>query len=125
MNVFTLIGILFVGLGGLGILLPLLPTTPFLLIAAWCFSKSSPHLLKRLHESKWFGPSLKNWETNHCVSFKTKIVALLTISCIGGGSVLYMVPSGWAKWTGVFLLLTGFLTVLSLKTCYPSKSSNN
>ena len=65
-NLWTLVGILFVVLGAIGAVLPLLPTTPFVLVAAWCFARSSPRLHRWLLESRLFGPMLRDWEENRC-----------------------------------------------------------
>ncbi len=54
--VLTAAGTVFVGLGFLGAVLPVLPTTPFLLLAAWCFARSNPELGKRLLEHRLFRP---------------------------------------------------------------------
>ena len=60
--VLTIVGLCFVALGAVGVVLPVLPTTPFLLVAAWCFARSSPSLARVLHENRWFGPLLRDWD---------------------------------------------------------------
>ena len=116
-NVWTLIGILFVILGAIGAVLPLLPTTPFILVAAWCFAKSSPRLHRWLLESNLFGPILRNWETNRCVPLRAKIVAVVMMVGVGGSSLVFAVPAGWPRWTGLGLITVGCVVVLSLRTC--------
>ena len=74
-----IIGVFFVGLAILGAALPLLPTTPFLLVAAACFAKSSPKMHQQLLDNKVFGPLIKNWQDNRSMSKKSKIVAFCTI----------------------------------------------
>jgi uncharacterized membrane protein YbaN (DUF454 family) len=72
-------GLVFVGLAILGVVLPILPTTPFLLVAATCFAKSSPRLQKKLLANKTFGPLIHEWQQHRSIPRKAKRVALLTI----------------------------------------------
>jgi len=72
-------GLMFVGLAILGVILPILPTTPFLLVAAACFAKSSPRLQKKLLANKTFGPLIHEWQQHRSIPRKAKRVALLTI----------------------------------------------
>lgn len=74
-----MIGILFVGLAFLGVFLPILPTTPFLLVAAACFAKSSPRLYKMLLENKLFGPLIYHWQQSRSIPKRAKIIALTSI----------------------------------------------
>ena len=78
------LGWLCVVLGILGVLLPILPTTPFLILALALFSKSSPKFHNMLLTNKWFGSALKQWEVNRTLSRKTKrqasILILITFS---------------------------------------------
>ena len=64
-------------LGGIGIILPVLPTTPFVLLAAACFSLSSPALAGKLEESRIFGSYLRHWRTNEGVPLRTKVRAIV------------------------------------------------
>ena len=68
-------GLASVVLAGLGVFLPLLPTTPFLLLAAWCFSRSSERLHGWLRRQRTFGPILADWEEHGAVRLPVKIVA--------------------------------------------------
>ena len=76
------LGWLCVILGAIGSFLPILPTTPFLILALACFSKSSPRFHKMLLNNKWFGPILQEWEKNKTVSrhIKLRAMALVIIS---------------------------------------------
>ena len=73
-------GAFFVALGTIGIFLPLLPTVVFYLLAAWCFSKSHPHLADKLYAHKHYGPHLVAWRDRRAVSRKGKVSALLAMS---------------------------------------------
>ncbi len=73
--VYLVIGLLFVGLGVLGAFLPVLPTTPFLLISLWAFSKSSARLENWLLTHKRFGPRLTAWRTHRVIPRAAKLAA--------------------------------------------------
>ncbi len=81
------LGWFFVILGAFGALLPLLPTTPFLILALACFSKSSPRFHQMLLNNKWFGPPLAQWEQTHTVRKKVKKKAALLIILTFGISI--------------------------------------
>jgi uncharacterized membrane protein YbaN (DUF454 family) len=67
-------------LGIVGIFLPILPTTPFVLLAAWCFARSNPALAKRLYRHPRFGPLLTAWRDQRAIPRHAKIYALTTIA---------------------------------------------
>ena len=69
-----------VGLGGLGAVLPLVPTTPFLLLAAWAASRSSPELHEWLYRHPRYGPVLRDWRDHRALRPRVKSVALLLIT---------------------------------------------
>lgn len=73
------LGMFFLAISVIGILLPGLPGTPFLLLAAGCFAKSSPRLHNWLHTHKVFGPILNNWKKDRSIPKNAKRVALLMI----------------------------------------------
>ncbi len=69
------IGWLSLVLGAIGVLLPLLPTTPFIILAAACFAKSSPRFHEMLRKNPWFGKPLLEWEEHRVVNRHVKIKA--------------------------------------------------
>lgn len=79
MLILKITGIIFIGLAILGVVLPILPTTPFLLVAAACFAKSSPTMQQKLLNNKTFGPLIYEWQQNRSIPKKAKRIALLTI----------------------------------------------
>ena len=72
-------GGLFVVIGAIGVVLPLLPTTPFLLLAAYCFARSSPRLHDWLLTHKTFGPLIKNWDEYGSIDPRAKRIAIVVI----------------------------------------------
>ncbi|MCC6544642.1 MAG: YbaN family protein [Nitrospirae bacterium] len=82
------LGFICIGLAVLGIVLPLLPTTPFLLLAAACFAKSSKKLHDWLLRNKTFGPLIKQWQETRSMTRKTKVYALISVFVVGGTSFI-------------------------------------
>lgn len=74
---FVALGFVLVGVGVVGIFVPLLPSTIFFILAAWCFGRSSPRFEKWLLNHPWFGPSLRNWRQHGSVSAGAKLSACL------------------------------------------------
>ena len=76
---YLLLGWTCVGLGAIGLLLPVMPTTVFILIAAWAFARSSPRLHLWLREHPRFGYSLRSWEDHRAMPRRAKRAALLLL----------------------------------------------
>ncbi|WP_274584341.1 YbaN family protein [Neisseria leonii] len=78
-----LAGALALALGIIGIYLPLLPTTPLVLLAALCWARASPRLHRFLLQHRRFGPILHNWESRRAVPRRAKYLAyiMMTFSC--------------------------------------------
>ena len=77
-------------LGAIGIVLPILPTTPFLLAAAACYYKSSPRMHRWLLNNKWFGEYIRNYTEGKGLTKKTKITALALLWATIGISTVFM-----------------------------------
>lgn len=76
------LGFVFVGLGAIGTVLPILPTTPFLLLAAACWARSSERFLDWLHAHRVFGPTLRTWHHHRSLppGVKGKAIVLVTVT---------------------------------------------
>jgi uncharacterized membrane protein YbaN (DUF454 family) len=111
------LGFLFLGLAILGVPLPVLPTTPFLLLAAWFFARSSDRWHQWLLANELFGPIIKNWEENRCIPRGTKVVALVSMACAGGASIIFAVDATWLRVTAALFMTAGCITVLSIPSC--------
>jgi len=116
-GLYKLLGFIFVALAGLGFVLPVLPGTPFLLAAAWCFARSSEKWHRWLLESELFGPVIANWEERRCISLRTKFVAVGSMVVVGGSSVIFGVQETWLRVAALTLMAIGSISVLSIKTC--------
>ena len=111
------LGFVFLSLGLLGIPLPVLPSTPFILLAAWFFARSSEKWHQRLLASDLFGPMIHNWEDKRCISRRSKRVALVAMLLAGGASLGFAMESLEMRLITAALLAIGCATVLSIKTC--------
>jgi uncharacterized membrane protein YbaN (DUF454 family) len=112
-----LLGFVFLALALVGVFLPLLPTTPFVLLAAACFAQSSERMHRWILANETFGPMVRDWEQKRCVSCRVKIIAIASMAVVGGVSVFLALDSAAWRLAGAALLLTGSLVVLNLKTC--------
>lgn len=117
MKAFRLLGFLFLGVGAVGIVLPLLPTTPFVLLSAACFARSSERWHRWMLANETFGPMIRNWEQNRCTSRKVKLIGILSMVLVGGYSLIFAIDSLPVRFVGGVLLLLGMVTVLSIPNC--------
>lgn len=108
-----IIGVFFVGLAALGAVLPILPTTPFLLVSAGCFAKSSPRLHKKLLSNKTFGPMIFHWQDSRSIPLRAKIISLITMVLSVAWSC-YMLESNYLRLIVVVLVACPFVFVLRL-----------
>ncbi|MFP3948183.1 MAG: YbaN family protein [Longimicrobiales bacterium] len=76
------------GLGAVGVVLPVIPTTPFVLVAAWCFARSSERLHRRLLEHRTFGPLVQEWEDHGVIPLRAKVLSTAMIVLVVGFAVL-------------------------------------
>nr|WP_027316807.1 YbaN family protein [Microvirga flocculans] len=80
------------GLGIVGIFLPVLPTTPFVLLAVWCFARSNPDLAHKLYSHPRFGTLLTTWRDQRAIPFRAKVWAL-TMLASSYGLILWLSES--------------------------------
>ncbi|MCK5917341.1 MAG: YbaN family protein [Cocleimonas sp.] len=78
-NLLIVLGCFFVLFGIIGVVLPILPTTPFMILALALFANSSPRFHKMLLDNRWFGSALKQWEDSKTISSRSKYRALLLV----------------------------------------------
>lgn len=87
------LGLSALALGLVGLVLPLLPTTPFMLLAAACFAQSSPRLHDWLVGHPVFGPSIRDWRDHRAIAPKAKRMAIIAMAAALGLSVV--LGLGW------------------------------
>lgn len=88
-------GVTSLGLGGLGILLPLLPTVPFVILAAFCFARSNRALEARLLDHAHFGPHILRWREQRAISRRGKRAALTAFG-VSAALALAFAPWPWS-----------------------------
>ena len=108
-----LCGLLCVMLGLLGAVLPLLPTTPFLLVAAACFERSSPRLQRWLFSNRLFGDALRRYRNGEGMPRRSKIVLLVMLWGAVGFSLWRLASE--PMWWLLLLLICGAVTVHILR----------
>jgi len=109
-------GTLFVGLGILGIFLPILPTTPFLLLAAACYARSSKRFYRWLINNKWIGAYIKNYREGKGVPLKIKVftISLLWITILF--SIFFIIQISWIKIILLIIAAGVTIHILTIKT---------
>ena len=106
------LGCFFVGLGAIGAVVPGMPTTVFLVLAAACFIRSSQRLYDWLISNKTFGPYLKNYREGKGIPLRAKVIALSLIIIFVSVAVFYAIKVTPIKVLVGLIGLIGFLFVL-------------
>ena len=106
------LGLLFVGIGIVGAILPVLPTTPWILLAGGCFARSSPRLHRWLKRSPYFGHMLSDWEAHRGIRWRVKAFAVGMIITVIGLTATFGRAPDWAKWSAAGLGSVGIATIL-------------
>lgn len=113
---FATLGIVFFAAGVIGVFLPVLPTTPFMLLALWAFSNSSQKLHDYIWHHKRYGPMVQAWKKHGAIPLRAKISAILVMSLSAvfviffSGAPLYGVVSALA------LMMVGAVFILTRPT---------
>ena len=108
--IYRVIAVSAVGAGSLGVLLPLLPTTPFLLVALWAAAKGSPELHQRIRNHPRFGPTLAAWESDRAVPVRAKWLACAAMAL--SWTVLLLLGTHAGVLAALALLFTGLMIFL-------------
>ncbi|MCS7229733.1 MAG: YbaN family protein [Candidatus Kryptonium sp.] len=110
------LGFIFVGLGILGAFLPILPTTPFLLLAAACFARSSKKFYNWLLNHKIFGSYIRNYREQRGITLRGKILSLSIMWLVMGYTAFFAVSNIFVSIIIILIGLGVTKHILSLKT---------
>ncbi|NQZ00701.1 MAG: YbaN family protein [Bdellovibrionales bacterium] len=111
------LGFICVALGVIGIFLPIMPTVPFLLLAAWCFERGSDKLHNWIISHQTFGPPILAWQQHGVIKKRSKVIAVFFITCSFSYVLLYrpiMIP------VKILLFIIG-ISVITFITTRPSQ----
>lgn len=103
---YAALGVLFLVLGIIGAFLPVMPTTPFLLLATACFARSSRRFYNWLMNHPAFGPLIVEWRTYRSIPWRVKLVAIAMMALTFGSSILFFVHGIWLQLALAFFGLT-------------------
>ena len=106
------VGFLALALGALGIALPLLPTTPFVLLAAFAFAQSSEKLHQWLLDHDVFGPLIDNWQRHGAISRRAKVLSVVSMVTVLAISLAMAAPAV-VVWVQVVVLGASAMFILS------------
>ncbi|MEY4240114.1 MAG: hypothetical protein RL339_2715 [Pseudomonadota bacterium] len=95
-------GLIALGLGLIGIALPIMPTVPFLLLAAFCFARSHPEWAQRLYDHPTYGPGLRDWRDRRAIRRRAKVSAVVAMA-IGAAFTWFTVGFPWV-WISLAVL---------------------
>lgn len=119
------IGMVALGLGLIGIVVPLVPTTPFLLLAAACFMRSSNRLYNWLIHHKWFGSYIKHYQEHRAISRRARIMALVLLWAAIGYTSFGLVTMGWLRLLLLTIAAGVSIYLIRLKTLTPDMVSKS
>ncbi len=112
---YWLVAILALALGVIGVVLPLLPTTPFLIVALWAASRCSPRLERWLENHPKLGPILRNWRDHRAIPVIGKVLACIMMA------ISFAVV--WYRGASVTVLIIVFVVIITLMAYILSKPS--
>jgi uncharacterized membrane protein YbaN (DUF454 family) len=112
-------GMLFTALGILGVFLPVLPTTPFLLLAAGCFARSSERFYRWLLTNRWCSRYIRNYREGRGIPLKQKVLAISLLWLTIGYAAWFVVSPWWAKLILLGVAVGVTIHLMRIKTYKP------
>jgi len=116
-GVFFALGSVALVLGFVGIFLPILPTTPFLLVTAWCYSKSSKKFHAWLLNHRWFGKYIRDYQEGRGIPVQTKVVSIATLWATILVSIIFFIDVIYANIAMLAIAACVTAYLLWLPTC--------
>ena len=123
-NLLSLGGTLCVALGVVGMFFPVLPTTPFLLLAAFFYARSSKRFYHWLMTNRWFGDYIRNYREGKGIPLKQKILTILLLWLTIGYAALFVISLGWVKLILLGIAVGVTIHLIKVKTFQPEASSS-
>lgn len=120
---YFVLGWLFFTLGAIGALLPVLPTTPFMLLALWAFSQSSKRFHHWLYHHRFFGPPLQQWHQYGVIPLPAKVMSVSFMSISFVYMSMFSPVSIWLKILIAVIMLYGAWFVLSRPSAPPEQNN--
>jgi len=108
--ILTMFGFIFLGLGVVGVSIPVMPTTPFVLLAAACFSVSNKKIFNWLQKNRFFGPYIENYRTKQGIKKSLKIISIFIL---WSGLIISMVIMR-TMWIYIMLGIVGICVTIHL-----------
>ncbi|MCK5242530.1 YbaN family protein [bacterium] len=114
--IYIIAGWFSLSVGIIGVFLPILPTTPFILLAAFCFSRGSVKYHRWLRQHRYFGKAVRDWETYRGMRIPAKVMATALLSILFSISLIFLGLPGWIKISLLIIALAVLIYIWSLPT---------
>jgi uncharacterized protein len=118
------VGFTCLGLGFIGAFLPVMPTTVFILIAAYAFARSSPRFYAFLLRHRTFGPLIRNWRAGRGITARAKTTAVTMILLTIGSSAIFFVSTLWVRILLVVIAVSVITFLLTRPTAPPEAQAS-
>jgi uncharacterized membrane protein YbaN (DUF454 family) len=118
---YLILGSIFVAIGLIGIFVPVLPTTVFLLLAAFFYARSSNRALHWLLHNRWFGPYIRNYREGRGMAVRDKVVTLLLLWITITATAVFVIEDIWVRLLLFAVALGVTIHLLWIKTYRPNR----
>ncbi len=114
---FLLIGHASLFIGVVGLLIPVMPTSPFVIIAAMCYARSSERFYLMLRNNKYFGDDIVRWLDRRCVRRQVKLTGAASLAVAFSLTVVFFITPMWGRLVVAGVGLLAILAVLYIPAC--------